>query len=90
MRDSRRKRDCLSLATASERKECARGGELKLPKREKVAWRRRYGRGEGEPETIAQNDLRPKCERLAVRENEIRHREFRVDQLQHLSTNFVH
>jgi hypothetical protein len=42
------------------------------------------------PETIAQNDLRPKCERLAVRENEIRHREFRVDQLQHLSTNFVH
>jgi hypothetical protein len=32
----------------------------------------------------------PKCKGLAVRESEIRHGEFCVDQFQHLSTNFVH
>jgi hypothetical protein len=31
-----------------------------------------------------------KFERLAIREDEIRHREFRIDQFQHFGANFVH
>ena len=47
-------------------------------------------KNEERSETIGAAGNTPKCEGLAVRESEIRHGEFCVDQFQDLSANFVH
>jgi hypothetical protein len=48
------------------------------------------GGNEERSESIGLDRTAPKCGGLAIRENEIWHGEFSVDQFQHLGANFVH